>query len=1451
MSGLAVLHGQEASPKFRSPAKRTAVRHFKSAAQGTVMRALEAAGTVSARHTKRNALDHWWWTARARQRDIGSRRLGAIMGREVLLKERVLQTWRGLSRFEFTLWVREHQSHSRRMRRMLLAGLHCWRMLTARMLQLETLRRVICSHADRRHLVKVVHGWRQWAAIKAGVVVRAENSCRDILLRVLMAWRAKLCLIYRKRIRILKGAIILRVVDMRSISWAFSEWRAVRENYRQQVRIGVFISAIVNKAVRVMLKGCLNDWRVLVRSGLRLQVRMWKLAKRIQLERLGQCMFVWTYCTIKREKTRGQKEAHVLLVKIRVLQSWFRLTKIVKRLRLRLIYFRQLAGWNSWVELVRENQRLRLQLPYRMAEVTPSGGEIRHYRLLDAYFFLQARDFMGRIFSVWVSVVDEVCRRRHVRAIVSTRSIRRFGHATLECWLHRTRWKNLARERVNLLECKHNLKCLHRSVEAWSRWVYFQRLVISLRRKLTIRRRLRALQDTIWTWALRSQRTRLLTIGSHIVEQNWNILAKKSVMQILKKMCTTRKALEFSETIEYAYFKPRESSEPHVRCKLWLAATKCPEYLGAAVLARWKLRSWTTPRSLLRLGFACWISETIALRPMRTLSQGLYLRKFVERPVSIMDSLEWRTKWKAFKKWARNSRQIRRQKNVVSAYCLRALMHEAARVLICWRSLVDSEICFRSRISSAANMLLVRHAHQARMIFLHWLLFLQNQGRHGMLMQGLTERGKRTIIQNYFVMWRARLTSDKHMNSLSIRLGTRKNRAIRFNVFWKWKDRVRTVRKIHSAVQRKEMQSQLIAYVALLNYAGRNRCVKAVSKKLNLNEKYRTFGQWAMWSSERVTYRKVICKKMVKQHARRQAANTAAVWIWQVQLALTRRSRVEWALRKLRARSLQEFVTLWLTAVQKAYAARSLRYRIRLRGKYNCQEAVFHQLHLRLIHRRRLKLFCKHVVAVRLILFLRMWKGLVSETWRLTLAATKVRYHAISSLIYDSFQKWNCSLYPDEDGPDDEMMAVALHFDESFPDTIEDPSARNRFEAKVIAHVAATINVEASKIQVLCHQRGSVITEVLVPSDPWGGQNRRSHVLAKKLERSINERANAAARRSLSFGGLESPQRWESKLKGATVHGKLPKSIYQALQRSASALPHVDQCAMDKKMYHIAKMVNRIEMRHRCREFFVRWRASTRETLQRKKRLKILYFRIHNLCLVNIYNEWAHYNDVMKRMRQKTKKCLLKLMFGCLVMTFELWSTNANEQIRMKKKMKMVVNRLKQSAMVKSYHAWQTNTKTNISKRKKLKRAAMKMFQGALTRSFERWAEHVEEEKGMKQKLKRAAMKMFQGALTRSFDRWAQHVEEEKEMKQKLKRAAMKMFQGALTRSFERWALTWAEHVEEEMEMKQKLKRAAMKMFQGALTRSFERQQHDCTPLEQKHKQNQNDHKTHIHLIPI
>ena len=58
------------------------------------------------------------------------------------------------------------------------------------------------------------------------------------------------------------------------------------------------------------------------------------------------------------------------------------------------------------------------------------------------------------------------------------------------------------------------------------------------------------------------------------------------------------------------------------------------------------------------------------------------------------------------------------------------------------------------------------------------------------------------------------------------------------------------------------------------------------------------------------------------------------------------------------------------------------------------------------------------------------------------------------------------------------------------------------------------------------------------------------------------------------------------------------------------------------------------------------------------------------------------------------------------------------------------------------------------------------------------------------------------------------------------------------------------EHVEEEMEMKQKLKQAAMKMLQGALTRSFERWAEHVT-LEPKHKQNQNDHKTHIYLIPI
>jgi hypothetical protein len=174
---------------------------------------------------------------------------------------------------------------------------------------------------------------------------------------------------------------------------------------------------------------------------------------------------------------------------MRVLQSLSRLTKIITRLRLRSIYFKQLRCWNEWLDFVREEQRLRLQLPKYSGEVVLKDGEVRQYRfpnisfcfiliikittleilltynlcynvdspisfppspprssiqsrrLLDAFFFLKNRELLVRIFSTWVGILDGIYRRRHFRGIISLRNSQRFGATIIGRWLQHTRWK--------------------------------------------------------------------------------------------------------------------------------------------------------------------------------------------------------------------------------------------------------------------------------------------------------------------------------------------------------------------------------------------------------------------------------------------------------------------------------------------------------------------------------------------------------------------------------------------------------------------------------------------------------------------------------------------------------------------------------------------------------------------------------------------------------------------------------------------------------------------------------------------------------------------------------------------------------------------------------------------------------------------------------------------------
>ena len=380
----AILVGQESNPKYRSPTKKLAVQQFKETAQKMVLRAIQTVVNLRRRSARRRCLDTWMQFIDRKnilwQAGPGSKCLGAMVGKKILFAQRVFQAWKGIVAYSFLLWVKLAKAGAHVKRKVYTTCFLAWWRLAAGEKSLHCLRHVITSRSVYWSRVKVLHAWQNRVAIKVDVVRRSEHACHMAQLHCFAAWRTALAGIYSKRIRILKGSVILKVVDTRSASRAFSLWRGVREEYRQQVWIGGLIWVIVNKAVRLMVAAHFHEWKLLVHSSIRLRLQIHKQTTSMHKKLLSHCFVDWVHRSMSQGTHDVRQETHNLLVKMRVLQSLFRLTKIIRRLRMRAIYWKKLLYWNRWTDYVRENQRLRVQMPYSAGTVVPNHGEMRQYR---------------------------------------------------------------------------------------------------------------------------------------------------------------------------------------------------------------------------------------------------------------------------------------------------------------------------------------------------------------------------------------------------------------------------------------------------------------------------------------------------------------------------------------------------------------------------------------------------------------------------------------------------------------------------------------------------------------------------------------------------------------------------------------------------------------------------------------------------------------------------------------------------------------------------------------------------------------------------------------------------------------------------------------------------------------------------------------------------------------
>ena len=371
-----------------TPEKKLVLQKFKQTAQNLALRAIQSALNLRQRHYRRRAMDCW---IQAIDRKMALLRIyihrlarTSALGKEVLLKDRVFKIWRALVVYSFSLWVRLHQVAAWKKGKRLMAFHAAWKCHTMRILRLRRLLQYRGDHWIIAKSSEVFRLWRNVVKITTGMLARTGHSYYRSQLRMFMTWRAAVADKLRGRYRTLRCAVVFKVVDMRCVSGAFSQWRRFRADFRDQVRVGVIISALVNKDLRLMMAAHFHFWKVLVRSMKNQETRIHKRMMRTRRSLLGNYMSTWMYRSLhdKTQETlqNSSLETHHLLFKKRVLQSMFRLAKRSKQSRLRYFYWKHLNSWNRWLEFVQEQQRLRLQLPYHTGEVVPKEGEMRKYR---------------------------------------------------------------------------------------------------------------------------------------------------------------------------------------------------------------------------------------------------------------------------------------------------------------------------------------------------------------------------------------------------------------------------------------------------------------------------------------------------------------------------------------------------------------------------------------------------------------------------------------------------------------------------------------------------------------------------------------------------------------------------------------------------------------------------------------------------------------------------------------------------------------------------------------------------------------------------------------------------------------------------------------------------------------------------------------------------------------
>lgn len=152
-------------------------------------------------------------------------------------------------------------------------------------------------------------------------------------------------------------------------------------------------------------------------------------------------------------------------------------------------------------------------------------------------------------------------------------------------------------------------------------------------------------------------------------------------------------------------------------------------------------------------------------------------------------------------------------------------------------------------------------------------------------------------------------------------------------------------------------------------------------------------------------------------------------------------------------------------------------------------------------------------------------------------------------------------------------VAVAVKYDLDFDETLSNPEATSKFDLHVQEQVSSALGIPSTAVQVMCHQRGSVVAEVVLKkvAMPGGdGDCRTPGMLAQELVDLLKERHSALCCKDL--GKLA--------VKSVTIDGPIAAPVCDLVTKALQARGVEWHQKLEDSSDVLNAQVNKVASRH-------------------------------------------------------------------------------------------------------------------------------------------------------------------------------------------------------------------------------------------------------------------------------